>query len=242
MVRTVNAAGKNWELVEEYTEEFASKKADNDCSFLVKGVISGSETDKYTFTCKGAQFVTVTLVPEHQLDIFNLRTTNPNVQSKESAYINWIQFNVPGTTTITAHVSLATSGQFLLSRSYRLIVTGSASTVAPARADIAGPHLSNVAVGAAAASFVDISSNQPATKTTKTTKAPKAPKAPKTSAAGKGTAATGAAAAAKNADRASKAAIIHEAAAAALAKSGKSASALAHRQAAAKLKAGKAKF
>ena len=60
-------------LVENYTEDKAKKMKDNDTSFMVSGSIDrAGESDDYSFTASDSEFVTINLVPEKQLDAFDM--------------------------------------------------------------------------------------------------------------------------------------------------------------------------
>lgn len=124
---------RSYPLVENYTEEAAKKKKDNDTSFMVSGSIDkASEVDHYSFTASESEYVTVTLVPEKQLDAFDLTISDGEgkvlFQSKSQQSVDWAQLRVKAGTKLKASVRLKQHNHWL-SPSYRLIVTGSTQYV-----------------------------------------------------------------------------------------------------------------
>ena len=71
-MRTARAAGQTFELVEMYDEATAKAMQPNDTSFVALGEIEGDEVDSYDAKSMADQFVTIALVPEKQLDDFDL--------------------------------------------------------------------------------------------------------------------------------------------------------------------------
>ncbi|THB66811.1 MAG: hypothetical protein D6B27_06000 [Gammaproteobacteria bacterium] len=147
-VRTVTVdyegGERDYELFENYDEDYAKSKADNDTSFMVEGYIAWPywETDSYTFTSGEDQYVTIVLVPEYQLDDFDIvvKDANGNViaESNTFEYIDWIQIeNVEAGTELTVEVELSGSWHYA-SKDYRVIVTGSTQYINST--DIAGDH------------------------------------------------------------------------------------------------------
>ena len=136
---------RTYELYEKYSESFAENKTDNDTSFMVEGTSSSySDVDTYSFTSASNQVVTIVLVPEYQLDDFDLTITDSSNNtisvSNESVFIDWVQLKVPANTTIKAKVECYWSGHYL-SSDYRLYVTG--STVNLNKTEIQGDHVSD---------------------------------------------------------------------------------------------------
>lgn len=134
---------RTYGLYEHYTESYAKSMTDNDTSFMVSGEISiSSETDVYEFTSAQNQVVTILLVPEKQLDDFDLEIVdqNDNVIATSNAYtyIDWIQLKVPAGTKLKARVWLAGSYHWL-SSTYRLFVTGSTQYIN--KTNVAGSHV-----------------------------------------------------------------------------------------------------
>ncbi len=116
-------------LVENYTEDKAKKMKDNDTSFMVSGSIDrAGESDDYSFTASDSEFVTINLVPEKQLDAFDMviRSDDGSVlfESKSQQSMDWAQLRVKAGTHLRASVRLKQHNHFL-TPTYRLIVTGS---------------------------------------------------------------------------------------------------------------------
>jgi hypothetical protein len=96
---------------------------------MVSGSLdSGSEVDNFSFQAQNAQYVTVLLVPQEQLDAFELAIHDESgkqlYDSKSITSIAWAQLKVPAGTHLRATVKLKASFQFLTPPSYRMIVTG----------------------------------------------------------------------------------------------------------------------
>ena len=120
---------RSYPLVESYREEAGRAMRDNDTSFMVTGdVASADEVDRFRFTSADRQLVTVTLVPEKELDAFELtiRDEQGRVlhQSSSDRSVDWVQLEVPAGARLSAEVRRTAHGH-ILSASYRLIVTGS---------------------------------------------------------------------------------------------------------------------
>ncbi len=120
---------RSYDLVEDYSKEQAEKMKDNDTSFMVHGSLDkDSEVDAFPFQAKNAQFVTVMVVPEEQLDAFELSVRDDSgkllYDSKSLTSIPWVQLQVPAGTHLKAQVKLKANYQFLTPPSYRLVVTG----------------------------------------------------------------------------------------------------------------------
>jgi hypothetical protein len=120
---------RSYDLVENYTKDQAEKMQDNDTSFMVHGALDKSgEVDSFSFQAKNPQYVTVLLVPEQQLDAFELTVRDENgkelYDSKSITSIAWAQLRVPAGTRLQAQVKLKASFQFVDPPPYRLIVTG----------------------------------------------------------------------------------------------------------------------
>jgi len=150
VVRTVDVeygAGetRTYELFEYYDEDQAKDMPDNDTSFMVRGVSSGHrDMDVYFFTSAVDQIVTVLVVPEKELDDFDLQLsisddTKPRLVSNTGyATMDWLQVKVTAGTNMAALVSNYWSGHWL-SSSYRLIVVGSGPHLN--RTEISGDHV-----------------------------------------------------------------------------------------------------
>jgi hypothetical protein len=140
---------RDFDLVEVLDESHVNEELD--CSFMILGVIRRTdETDSYYFNCKPNQFVTIALVPEHSLDYFNMTlfsNTTPSekiASSNSMKYINFIQLALMNNNgSFRVDVNLHEMHQFLLSHSYRLIVTGSQDLLDLKQEEnnIQGPHI-----------------------------------------------------------------------------------------------------
>lgn len=119
---------RQYELFESYTSDQAKKMKDNDTSFMVTGAVEQGQSDTFSFTAKSAEYVTILLTPEKQLDTFELIVLDENnkvvADNKGGAQVDWVQVKVPAGTRLKAKVKLLSHLHFL-SPSYRLIVTGS---------------------------------------------------------------------------------------------------------------------
>lgn len=143
VVRTIRTsyAAEPFELVELYDEPTAKSITTPDTSFVATGEAPRGEVDVYPAKSQRAQFVTVLLVPEKQLDNFDLTIKDGAgrviATSTSSGYIDWIQLYAPKGGSMKIEVSLAASGHFL-SKTYRLYVVGAGSRFAST--DITGAH------------------------------------------------------------------------------------------------------
>jgi len=141
VVRTVRAASSSFELVEMYDEATATAMHPNDTSFLALGTLERGAVDKYDIKSRHDQFVTILVVPEKQLDNFDITIKTPEgrelATSHSSSYIDWVQLQAPRGGRMTVEVSLAASGH-LLSKTYRLYVVGSGAKFS--QTDIRGDH------------------------------------------------------------------------------------------------------
>lgn len=120
---------RSYDLVENYSKEQAEKLKDNDTSFMVHGALGrAGEVDTFSFQAQNPQYVTVLLVPEQQLDSFELAIHDDSgkllYDSKSLTSVAWTQLRVPAGTRLKAQVKLKASFQYLTPPSYRLIVTG----------------------------------------------------------------------------------------------------------------------
>ncbi len=136
-------AVRTYELVENYDEDYAKAKTDNDTSFMVEGYIKYpySELDTYTVNSGSAQYVTILLLPEYTLDDFDLivRDSNGNLlaYSNSTDFVDWIQIPVAANSSLTIEVELYSSAHYL-TKDYRLFVTGSTEYINTT--DITGDH------------------------------------------------------------------------------------------------------
>jgi hypothetical protein len=141
-VRTIKTTyqAEAFELVEMYDEDTA-RSVSPDTSFVALGEVPRGSVDVFPAKSLRDQFVTVLVVPEKQLDNFDLTIKDATgrviAQSKSSSYIDWIQLQAPKGGSMKIEVSLAASGHFL-SKTYRLYVVGSGSKFNAT--DIRGAH------------------------------------------------------------------------------------------------------
>lgn len=134
---------RTYDLYEKYTEDFAKNMTDNDTSFMVTGKSSSySDVDTYAFTSSQDQLVSVVIVPEKQLDDFDLTIVDENdnviATSNTGTFIDAVQLKVPAGTTLKAKVTCYWSGHYL-SSTYRLFVTGSTENLN--KTEITGDHI-----------------------------------------------------------------------------------------------------
>lgn len=140
-VRTIRAPWQDepFELVEMY-DEATAKAVPPDTSFVALGEIRG-QSDTYPAKSQRDQWVTVLVVPEKQLDNFDLTIRDSAgrvlATSNSRSYIDWIELQAPAGGRMSIEVSLASSGHFL-SKTYRLYVVGSGSRFF--ETDIRGAH------------------------------------------------------------------------------------------------------
>jgi hypothetical protein len=130
-----------FELFEMYDEATAKSYAPNDTSFVALGELPRGSVDRFDIKSRHDQFVTIVVVPEKQLDNFDITIRSPEGQvlatSRTSSYIDWVQLQAPRGGRMTVDVSLAASGHFL-SKTYRLYVVGSGENFS--QTDIRGRH------------------------------------------------------------------------------------------------------
>lgn len=142
-VRTIRTSFEPYlfELVEMYDEATATSYAPNDTSFVSLGEIDGGDADRYDIKSRHDQFVTIVVVPEKQLDNFDLTIATPEgrvlATSHSSSFVDWIQVQAPRGGRMTVEVSLAASGHFL-ANTYRLYVVGAGAKFS--ETDIRGDH------------------------------------------------------------------------------------------------------
>lgn len=136
---------RRWPLFEDYTDEAATqRRADNDTSFMVRGALaSRKEADVYTIHSAHDQIVTILVVPEKELDDFDLAVATDDgrvriVANTGYETMDWIQMEVPAGTALRVAVGMYWSGHFL-SSTYRLIVVGSGPLLN--RSNITGEHV-----------------------------------------------------------------------------------------------------
>eukprot|EP01129_Flabellula_baltica_P017674 TRINITY_DN9878_c0_g1_i1.p1 TRINITY_DN9878_c0_g1~~TRINITY_DN9878_c0_g1_i1.p1 ORF type:complete len:366 (+),score=49.90 TRINITY_DN9878_c0_g1_i1:37-1098(+) len=135
---------RTYDLYEMYQEDFAKKQHDLDTSFMVRGEIeSYDEVDQYVITSKHNQIVTLTLVPDYQLDNFDMELHDIRglvTASNSVSLIDWIQIKVPENSKLAIKVTCSHSGHPLRS-TYRLFVTGSSQYIN--MTNIHGDHVGN---------------------------------------------------------------------------------------------------
>jgi hypothetical protein len=93
---TYQGAKRSMELVEMYPERFASKLANNDASWMVRGALPPSDPeDTFRFTPKKDQLVTLTAVPDDRGDVFSIELLDKGgrvlARSDSERYVNFIQ-------------------------------------------------------------------------------------------------------------------------------------------------------
>jgi hypothetical protein len=124
-----------------YDEATARSYAPNDTSFVALGEVPRGSADHFDIKSRHDQFVTIMVVPEKQLDTFDITIKSPEgrvlATSHSDSYINWIQVQAPRGGRMTVDVSLAASGHFL-SKTYRLYVVGAGESFS--QTDIRGDH------------------------------------------------------------------------------------------------------
>jgi len=141
IVRSVKTSfGETFDLFEIYTEKYARGRT-HDTSFGVRGDSDDGKVDSFRVKSAPRQLVTILVVPEAQLDDFDLTLTTPRgdvlATSDSIAYIDWIQVQAPAGGTFDVRVNLAGSAHFLAKR-YRLYVVGSGARLA--ETELAGDH------------------------------------------------------------------------------------------------------
>lgn len=143
---------RQFDLVEVLDEDHVNQTLD--CSFMIFGVIDTVEqTDSYSFNCHTNQFLTIVLVPEHSFDHFNLtllsmKNSSPVIigSSSSMVLINFIQLaliDANHTGSFRVDINLNEKYPFLISHSYRLIVTSSDNLLNMNEEidQIRGPHI-----------------------------------------------------------------------------------------------------
>lgn len=124
-----------------YEEATAKSLSTPDTSYVALGELSRGSVDVFPAKSQRDQFVTVLVVPEKQLDNFDLTIKDATgrviAKSNSSSYIDWVQLQAPKGGRMSIEVSLAASGHFL-SKTYRLYVVGSGSKFNGT--DIRGEH------------------------------------------------------------------------------------------------------
>ena len=133
---------RTYELFENYPAGFARTFEDNDTSFMTVGTASSAGTpESFAFRSRQSQFVTVVVVPEKQLDDFDLEILDEQgkslATSRSHALMDFVQLPVPAGKKLTARVTLSSS-RHVLSKTFRLLVTGSSRYFKST--DIRGDH------------------------------------------------------------------------------------------------------
>ena len=136
------AGHRRYELVERYPGDTASQLDDNDTSFLAEGALDGqAEVDRYPLTSREAQYVTFTLVPEKQLDDFDLEVVDARgeriARSDSRGLIDFVQLRARAGERLEVRVSRRAHAH-VLRATYRLVVVGSTRHVP--LSTLAGPH------------------------------------------------------------------------------------------------------
>jgi hypothetical protein len=141
---------------------------DNDCSWMThsSNLVLFGDAEEFSFTSREEQYVTILVVPQYQLDDFDLQVTvdGSTVITSEnpgSSFVDWVQVKVRPGAQIVARTYTASPGPVLRfqransvtteaklslvvpfaywSHDYRLYVVGSTSafTTTP----VSGPHI-----------------------------------------------------------------------------------------------------
>lgn len=149
VVRSVEAAFddggalRSWPLFEYYPDSDTVMNGPvQDTSFMTRGVLnSRKETDVYRVRSAVDQLVTVLIVPEKELDDFDIAVETPGariVANTGYATMDWVQLEVPAGAELEIAVRMYWSGHYL-SSSYRLIVVGSGAALNAT--NISGDHV-----------------------------------------------------------------------------------------------------
>lgn len=126
-------ASRRYELVERYAGDTASQLADNDTSFLAEGAIDArDEADRYPMTSHEAQYVTIAVVPEAQLDDFDLEVVDGRGKriavSDSRGLVDFVQLRAKAGEKLEARVTRREHAH-LLRATYRLVVVGSTAAI-----------------------------------------------------------------------------------------------------------------
>lgn len=122
------AGARRYELVERYPGDTAAQLDDNDTSFLAEGAIDAAdEADRYPMTSAEAQYVTLVVVPEAQLDDFDLEVLDGHgkrlARSDSRGLVDFVQLRAQAGEQLTARVTRRAHGHPLRA-TYRLVVVG----------------------------------------------------------------------------------------------------------------------
>jgi hypothetical protein len=105
-------ACRTYDLVEEYQPDYARALTDNDCSWMTHsaGLVLMGDTEQYAFTSTEEQYVTILVVPQYQLDDFDLQVTIDGAQviasaNPGSSFVDWIQVKVRAGARLVARTS-----------------------------------------------------------------------------------------------------------------------------------------
>jgi hypothetical protein len=124
---TVNVSGGAGDGRFHIVEYFSSTRRDYDTSFIAAGEVDSGGDDVYAVTSPDNQVISVLVVPEKSLDAFGVTVSSSSgglaARSEGLTAINWVTLQVGAGETVSVHVRLLGSMQWL-SHSYRLIVTG----------------------------------------------------------------------------------------------------------------------
>lgn len=124
---------RRYELVERYPGDTAAQLDDNDTSFLAEGAIDArGEADRYRMTSAEAQYVTLVVVPEAQLDDFDLEVLDGRGKrvavSDSRGLVDFVQLRAAAGEKLEARVTRRAHAH-LLRATYRLVVVGSTAGV-----------------------------------------------------------------------------------------------------------------
>lgn len=144
--RTVNVpwqgTQRRYELVERYPADSAALMTDNDTSCMIEGAIDKKdETDAFKLTSAEAQVVTFVVLPEKQLDDFDLAIHDGLgrlvAKSDSRGLIDFVQLQARAGEKFEARVTRRAHAH-VLRADYRLVVTGAGANLP--EPTIRGPH------------------------------------------------------------------------------------------------------
>ena len=134
---------RTWPLFEYYPDaDTVLDGPTQDTSFMTRGVLnSRTRADVYRVRSAVDQLVTILVVPEKELDDFDIAVETPGariVANTGYATMDWIQLEAPAGTELQIAIRQYWSGHYL-SSSYRLIVVGSGAALGAT--NISGDHV-----------------------------------------------------------------------------------------------------
>jgi len=137
-----HGAPRRYELVERYPADSAALMTDNDTSCMIEGAIdTRDEADAFKLASAEAQVVTFVLLPEKQLDDFDLAIHDGQgklvATSDSRGLIDFVQLQARAGERFEARVTRR-SHAHVLRADYRLVVTGAGAHLP--EPTIRGPH------------------------------------------------------------------------------------------------------